>query len=156
MSDFFGIDFNADQDEYAEEGFIVEVQYELSKLLKSKGVSRTAFAKSMGVSPAYVSQILGDEGANLTCRTIAKAFIALGEVPVIRTKSSLSQTRTAGQTGCSADSAAAASKPSAEADWSPSRGNALGWEAGDMIERDASPSNDDGWSNVVPLFRRAA
>lgn len=81
MKPFFDLDDEELRGEFAEEGFIAEVQYEISLMLKRNDVSRSELARRLGVSAAYVSQLLGDSGGNLTCRTIARIYSALDECP---------------------------------------------------------------------------
>ncbi|WP_133254311.1 helix-turn-helix domain-containing protein [Phenylobacterium deserti] len=86
MKPFFDLDDEELRGEFAEEGFIAEVQYEISLMLKRKDVSRSELARRLGVSAAYVSQLLGDAGGNLTCRTIARIYSAMDEEPKLCTR----------------------------------------------------------------------
>lgn len=83
--------FDARSDEfrelYAEEAFIADLQQAIHLLMEQKGVSRAELARRIGVSGAYVTQMLGNKPQNLTARTIARVYVALGEEPCIRTKS---------------------------------------------------------------------
>ena len=88
MSPFFELSEQSDRLAYDEEAFIADVQYEISLLMKRKRVSRSELSRRLGVSPACVSQCFGDDGGNLTCRTIAKIFAALGERPKLSSDSS--------------------------------------------------------------------
>lgn len=63
----------------AEERAVARVQAMVLRLLKSKGISRTELAKRLGVSPARISQVLGDEPENLSVKKAAALFFALGE-----------------------------------------------------------------------------
>lgn len=63
--------------EFALEELRADTQYEIMKALKQAGLSQAALAKKMGVSPAWISQILGDD-ANLTFESVVKIFLALG------------------------------------------------------------------------------
>lgn len=62
---------------FALEELRADVQYEMLKRMKQLGVTQAALAKRMGVSSAWVSQILDDD-ANLTLESISKVFLALG------------------------------------------------------------------------------
>jgi transcriptional regulator with XRE-family HTH domain len=68
---------------YLEESFIADVQYEICRLMKEKDVSRAALARRLGLSAPLVTQMLGNKGSNLTLRTVAKIFAALGEKPAL-------------------------------------------------------------------------
>lgn len=61
--------------------FIHDVQLEIDAALAAHGVSQKELARKLRVSPARVSQILGDNAANLTTRTIARIAYALGLRP---------------------------------------------------------------------------
>lgn len=65
----------------AEDDLITDVQFVIHNLLEKKGVSRSELARRMGISEARVSQIFKDEPSNLTLKTIARIFCALGEQP---------------------------------------------------------------------------
>ena len=67
----------------AEEGFLFEVQYAIGALMKDKAVSRKKLAEMLGVNEPYVADLFGDEGANLTLRTVGRIFAHLGEIPEI-------------------------------------------------------------------------
>src|SRR6185312_13306193 len=72
------------EDAYIEEALIADVQADICSLLAEKRVSRAELARRMGVSAAYISQMLGDEGGNLTLRTIARVYDAVGERAAVR------------------------------------------------------------------------
>jgi DNA-binding Xre family transcriptional regulator len=63
----------------AEEGFIADVQFYIQALLNEKNVSYANLADLLGISTARVSQMFGDSAKNLTLRTVARIFAALGE-----------------------------------------------------------------------------
>lgn len=83
MGQFFDLNDSEFCDAYVEEAFIADVQYEVSRKMKSAGVSRAELARRMGVSAPYITQLMGDAGGNLTLRTVARLFKALGERPII-------------------------------------------------------------------------
>lgn len=83
MQDFFDFANVEFQEAYVEESFVAEVQHEISRLMKAKGVTRAELARRMKVSAPHVTQMLGDEDANLTLRTVARIFDALGEKATI-------------------------------------------------------------------------
>jgi transcriptional regulator with XRE-family HTH domain len=62
----------------AEENFIADTQQYISMLLLDKNVSRAELARLLGVSVPRISNMM-KPGANLTLRTIADVFSALGE-----------------------------------------------------------------------------
>jgi transcriptional regulator with XRE-family HTH domain len=76
---FFDFTDKEFRDAYIEESLIANTQAEICLLLKSKKVSRAELARRLGVSAPHVSQMLGDEDANLTLRTLARIYAALGE-----------------------------------------------------------------------------
>jgi transcriptional regulator with XRE-family HTH domain len=63
----------------AEDALIADVQFAIHNLLSEKGVNRAELAKRMDVSEAYVSQMFKDTTRNLTLKTVARIFCALGE-----------------------------------------------------------------------------
>ena len=79
MDDFFGFESASFQEALVEESFVAGVQHEISRLMKSKGINRAELARRLNVSAPAVTQMLGDEEANLTLRTVAKIFSALEE-----------------------------------------------------------------------------
>lgn len=67
----------------AEEGFLFDVQYAIGALMKDKGITRKALADMLGVSGPRVTEMLSDEGSNLTLRTVGRIFAHLGETPEV-------------------------------------------------------------------------
>lgn len=63
---------------FAIEELRADVQYDILRSLKEAGLSQAQLAKKMGVSAAWVSQLLSDE-ANLTVESIAKVYAALNK-----------------------------------------------------------------------------
>ncbi len=63
--------------EFAIEELRADVQYEVLRAMKQAGMSQADLARKLGVSQAWVSQMLGDD-ANLTVESLAKVFLALG------------------------------------------------------------------------------
>lgn len=63
----------------AEERFVVDVQHRIQTLLNDRGMTYANLASDLNVSGARVSQMFGDEASNLTLRTVARIFHALGE-----------------------------------------------------------------------------
>lgn len=59
------------------EKLIFDVQYEISKSMFQQSVSKAELARRLNCTSASVSQWLGDHGANLTLKTIARIFHAL-------------------------------------------------------------------------------
>lgn len=74
-------------EEFREESFVAEVQAQLSRMLDDKGVSRAELARRLDVSRARVSQIFSDEAQNFTLRLLVRSFLAVGEEPVLVTRS---------------------------------------------------------------------
>lgn len=64
---------------FAEEGFIADVQFAIHNLLEDKKMTRADLARALDISQARVSQMFGDAAKNLTLRTLARIFHALGE-----------------------------------------------------------------------------
>lgn len=73
-------------DRLFEEEFLLACQCEIQRLLNDKQLRYRDLAKRLKVSEARVSQMLGDEAANLTIRTVARIFERLGEAPVLITR----------------------------------------------------------------------
>jgi len=63
----------------AEDNLIADVQFAIHNLIELKKISRAELARRIGVSEARISQIFEDEPQNLTLRTIAQIFHAVGE-----------------------------------------------------------------------------
>jgi len=63
----------------AEEGFVADVLGDADWVLQHKGISRKELALRLNVSEARVSQMFSANGRNLTLRTLARIFHALGE-----------------------------------------------------------------------------
>ncbi|MFC6197168.1 helix-turn-helix domain-containing protein [Ponticaulis profundi] len=64
----------------AEEDAIAYVQSMALRILREKKMKKTELAKRMGVSPAYITQILTEaEPQNLSIRKVVNLFFALGE-----------------------------------------------------------------------------
>lgn len=60
-----------------EERILLEATESLSRLMEEQGIPKAELARRLGVSPAYVTKLLGGSN-NFTLRTIARAFYALG------------------------------------------------------------------------------
>lgn len=96
------------EDRLAEERFLLLAQTEIQKLLNQKKLRYRDLSKRLGVSEARVSQMFGDEAANLTIRTIARIFHQLGETPVLISRRELDRTLEGRSVGVEDD---------ADADW---------------------------------------
>lgn len=62
-----------------EEGVLADVIADIDWIRESKNISRRDLAARLGVSEARVSKIFSSNGSNLTLRTAARLFFALGE-----------------------------------------------------------------------------
>lgn len=69
----------------AQEALMTDIQEEICRLMEEERVSRNELAKRMGKSKGFVTQIL-NSGRNLTLRTIADVFTALGAEITVKTK----------------------------------------------------------------------
>ena len=67
-------DYKYDKD-FIYEGLRLDLSYYLKKLMKEKGITKKELAKSMNVSPSYVTKIFS--GSNVSLRTVAKVLSAL-------------------------------------------------------------------------------
>ncbi len=63
--------------DYIYERLKYDISEQIYELMRKKGITKKELAKRMGVSPAYISKILGAE--NISLKTIAKVLAALGE-----------------------------------------------------------------------------
>jgi DNA-binding Xre family transcriptional regulator len=71
---------NAHEDAiFAEEALIVDVQTAIHTLMVDRDMSRAELARKLDVSQARVAQMFSDSAKNLTLRTVARVFHALGE-----------------------------------------------------------------------------
>ncbi len=77
MTEVFRPKDQSEEKIFAVEELIFDVQYEIQKLLSSRGLTQKNLAERLGCSPARVSQMLNDKGGNMTLETIARALFAL-------------------------------------------------------------------------------
>lgn len=77
MTERFGPKNREEEEIFAVEGLIFDVQYEIQRLMRERGLTQKALAERLGCSRAWVSQLLSDKGANMTLETIARVFFAL-------------------------------------------------------------------------------
>lgn len=82
-----GIDAADREIRLAEERLLLATQVEMQRLLNERGMKYKDLSRRLGVSEARVSQIFGDDGGNVTVKTIARIFHQLREKPVIISKS---------------------------------------------------------------------
>jgi transcriptional regulator with XRE-family HTH domain len=68
---------------FQQERLLIEVASLIYQTMKKKGVSRKLLAESLGVTKGRISQYLGGE-RNLTLRTLADIFTAMGSMVVVR------------------------------------------------------------------------
>jgi len=106
--------------EYLAEGLAFELSLEIYRQMKDAGLSQTAFARQLGVSKAYVSQILGGK-TNLTILSLAKIAKALGaDLSVTLQARRKSQTITRSRSARPASSAVGSRGPGrARVSWTP-------------------------------------
>lgn len=71
------------EERLAEERFLLMAQTEMQRLLNDKELRYRDLSKRLGVSEARVSQMFGDDAANLTLRTIARVFHKLDQRPLL-------------------------------------------------------------------------
>ncbi|WP_025209562.1 helix-turn-helix domain-containing protein [Hippea sp. KM1] len=57
------------------EGLILDISYQLKKLMEKKNMTKKQLAKKMGVKPSYITKIFS--GSNISIKTIAKVLAAL-------------------------------------------------------------------------------
>lgn len=74
----FGPKNNQEAVIFAVEELRASVQYDILRHLKTAGISQAQLAARMGVSAAWISQLLSDD-ANLTLESVAKVYAALGQ-----------------------------------------------------------------------------
>lgn len=82
LDDFLNLASEADAEAVAVERLSLNVQVAIQQSLKAKGLNQKHLARRMGVSDAQVSQWLGSRGSNMTLKTVARIFNALGESDV--------------------------------------------------------------------------
>lgn len=69
---------NANEEEiFAIEELIFDVQHEFQLMMQRRGMTQSQLAKAIGCSPARVSQLMNDAGANMTLETVARVAFAL-------------------------------------------------------------------------------
>jgi len=54
---------------------VYDLACELKRIMEQKGVTKKELAQRLGVSPAYVTKVLG--GSNITLKTVARILAAL-------------------------------------------------------------------------------
>ncbi len=69
----------------AQEGLIIDIQEEICRLMEENNISRVELAKRMGKTKGFITQIL-NSGRNLTLRTVADVFTALGAEITVKAK----------------------------------------------------------------------
>jgi transcriptional regulator with XRE-family HTH domain len=69
----------AEADIFAQAAFVADLQSAIHRMMIAKGVSRADLAERLGVSKPRVTQYFAGDGSNLTAKTIARIFHALGE-----------------------------------------------------------------------------
>lgn len=79
MAEFFGDNRKIGDSVIATEKLVLQVQTEIQRTLNEKKLTQKELAARLNVSPASVSQMMADRGANLTLKTIARIFHALNE-----------------------------------------------------------------------------
>jgi len=70
---------------YQQERLLLDVTEHMCKIMKEEGVTRSQLAEMLGKSRGRISQILDGE-RNLTLRTIANVFTAIGKRAVFQTE----------------------------------------------------------------------
>lgn len=85
-------------DEYWADRACTEFAIDLSRLMRSSGVSRAVLARRIGSSPAYVTKVLRGE-ANFTMLTMVKLARALDAYVDVTVSSKKSQRQNWGGTG---------------------------------------------------------
>ena len=66
-------------DAFAQAGYVADLQSGIHRMMVAKGVSRADLAGRLGLSRARVTQYFAGDGSNLTAKTVARIFHALGE-----------------------------------------------------------------------------
>ena len=74
----FGPKSKQEREVFAIEELRADVQMTIQEVMAAKGITRSHLAKSLGCSPANVTQLLAEDG-NPTIETIARVFYALGD-----------------------------------------------------------------------------
>lgn len=67
-------EYKHDED-FIYEGLILDLSYNLKKIMEEKGITKKQLAQRMGVSPAYITKIF--RGTNISLKTVAKVLAAL-------------------------------------------------------------------------------
>lgn len=81
------MDFEKENEAQIYEHYLVHaMQEKICEIMNRKKVSKTELAKKMKITKSEVSRLLG-EGRNLSIKTVAKIFFALGEELDLATKS---------------------------------------------------------------------
>jgi transcriptional regulator with XRE-family HTH domain len=89
-------EFEEDPD-YVAERMALEITEQAARLMKRRGQNKSALAKAMGVSRAYVTRVF-HAPPNLTLRSIAQLSLALGVRPVVGLVEEAEQVLDAGET----------------------------------------------------------
>ena len=76
--DILGPQSDQEQEIFAIEALVFEVQLELQKAIKDGNMNFAQLAEKLDMTPARVSQIFSSKGSNLTLKTIARIAFAAG------------------------------------------------------------------------------
>lgn len=66
---------------YAEERFIVEIQYVIKSVMHEKKITNRQLSQLTGIDEGHISRIL-TTGHNTTIRTLAQMFYSLSDEPI--------------------------------------------------------------------------
>lgn len=70
---------DGEREAFAVEDLVFQVQMEIHRAMKRHSIDQAELARRLNVSPARVSQYFSKDGPNLTVKTIARIFHAIGE-----------------------------------------------------------------------------
>ncbi|MEH6787849.1 MAG: helix-turn-helix transcriptional regulator [Paracoccus sp. (in: a-proteobacteria)] len=77
--ELFEAENDAEREEDAIQSLLLSIKISLQRAMQENGVNKKTLSERLGVTPARVSQLLGDNNANITIKTLGKICHALGE-----------------------------------------------------------------------------
>lgn len=82
---------SSEEETFAVESFLFDAQEVIAETMQSRAVTKSELAQRLGVTPPRVARMLAGN-ANITLRTLARVFFALGEECVLAVRTAAERT----------------------------------------------------------------
>ncbi|MFV0301246.1 MAG: helix-turn-helix domain-containing protein [Paracoccus sp. (in: a-proteobacteria)] len=79
IKELFEAQNEVEREEDTIQSLLLSIKISLQHTMQENGVTKKVLSERLGVSPARVSQLLGDANPNITLKTLGKICHALGE-----------------------------------------------------------------------------